>query len=92
MTLLPVCLIRSVHTVQGRFGITLDNSWLMELESVAEHKFSRHIIIEIPGKAFAHNIHAGAFVNEVCEIARQGESAEARLEVIKASPVLWQSD
>ena len=70
--------------VQAKFGLIMTDTWLMELESIAEHKFSRHIIITIPGKAFAHNIHVGAFVNEVCGIAKQAESAEARLEVIKA--------
>lgn len=70
--------------VQAKFGLIMTDTWLMELESIAEHKFSRHIIITIPGKAFAHNIHVGGFVHEVCGIAKQAESAEARLEVIKA--------
>lgn len=29
-------------------------------------KFSRHLVIHIPGAAFKDNTHAGAFVSEVC--------------------------
>ena len=29
-------------------------------------KFSRHLIIRIPKTAFKDNLHAGAFVAEVC--------------------------
>ena len=71
--------------MQARFDTVMDNAWVMELDSLAEEKFSRHIIIRIPGKAFAHNIHVGALVKQICQAAKQAETAQGRLEVVKAS-------
>ena len=51
------------------------NKHVVELESIgtdnANKKFSRHVIIRLPGAAFKSNIHVGKFVkdfwNSVCE-------------------------
>jgi hypothetical protein len=41
-----------------------DYIYLCDLMTNVE-KFSRHLIIHIPGAAFKDNTHAGAFVSEV---------------------------
>ena len=38
---------------------------VIELDSCAEEKFSRHLIIRLPGLAFCTNAHVGAFVRQV---------------------------
>lgn len=42
----------------------------MELDSTTERKLSRHLIVLIPGSAFASNEHVGAFVQELCALAQ----------------------
>ena len=51
----------------------------MELDSTTEQKFSRHLVVLIPGAAFASNVHVGAFVRELCAMAeaRRPESPAA---------------
>ena len=71
------------HYMQAAFGIKFDPAWVMELESDAPHKFSRHLIIQIPGMAFANNLHVGAFVNEICAIAVDSQSGISSLQVAK---------
>ncbi|DBB12653.1 hypothetical protein WJX82_001501 [Trebouxia sp. C0006] len=69
--------------LQAAFGIDFDPAWVMELESDAPHKFSRHLIIQIPGRAFANNLHVGAFVNDVCTTAVDSQSGISSLQVAK---------
>ena len=55
-------------TMQERFDIELDESWVVELDSSSPSKFSRHLVIAIPGSAFQSNFHVGAFVKDLCEV------------------------
>ncbi len=64
------------------FGLELDLSWVFELDSSTPAKFSRHLIINIPGKAFSSNIHAG------CLVARALDLAAAQAEVLPALQLL----
>ena len=45
---------------------------VIELDSCAEEKFSRHLIIRLPGLAFCTNAHVGAFVRRVVAGLPQG--------------------
>lgn len=72
--------------LQVAFGIEWDPAWVMELESDARHKFSRHLIIQIPGTAFANNLHVGHFVSQICSAAVDRDSGQSRLQVAKACP------
>ena len=45
---------------------------VVELDSCAEEKFSRHLIIRLPGLAFCTNAHVGAFVRQVVAGLPQG--------------------
>ncbi len=51
------------------FGLQLDLNWVLELDSSTSTKFSRHLIIRIPGMAFASNIHAGCVVAQLLQKA-----------------------
>ncbi len=77
--LLQCCL----GAMQAEFGIDHNPAWVMELESDAPHKFSRHIIIRIPGRAFANNLHVGSFVNQVCKAAVDAQTGISSLQVAK---------
>lgn len=43
----------------------MDRNCIYELDSSTPQKFSRHLIVRIPGHAFAHNLAVGDFVNQV---------------------------
>lgn len=49
-------------------GVEAKNSEIsvIELDSSTPQKFSRHVIIRLPGAAFASNAHVGAFVGGMC--------------------------
>ena len=51
------------------FGLELDVTKVYELDSSSSVKFSRHLVIHIPGMAFCSNIHAGCLVARALEIA-----------------------
>ncbi|CAK9869460.1 unnamed protein product [Sphagnum jensenii] len=53
-------------TLLDTFSLEYDASWTVELDSSTPEKFSRHLIIHIPGAAFKDNSHVGAFVGELC--------------------------
>ena len=72
--------------LQAAFGVDLAPAWVMELESDAPHKFSRHLIIQIPGMAFANNLHVGSFVSAVCSDAVNPDSGSSSLQVAKVIP------
>lgn len=57
-------LLRAV--LRDRLDLHMDDSWVLELDSSTESKFSRHIIIRVPGAAYADNSHVGAIVAEAC--------------------------
>ncbi|KAK9847912.1 hypothetical protein WJX84_003322 [Apatococcus fuscideae] len=69
-------LLRCIRSaLKDMFGLELDHSWVYELDSSSSTKFSRHLIIRIPGMAFCSNIHAGCLVARALEIAASdGES------------------
>eukprot|EP00887_Chlorella_sp_A99_P007573 scaffold28.g7573.t1 len=64
--------------LQERFGLELQPDWVLELDSSTATKFSRHLIIRIPGAAFATNAHAGALVAALCLRARQRRGDDSR--------------
>lgn len=50
---------------RSRYGLALQASWLFEMDSCTPEKFSRHLIIRIPGRAWPSNGVVGAFVNNL---------------------------
>ncbi len=51
--------------MQACFDLSLQRHWILELDSSTSAKFSRHIVVRLPGLAFADNAHVGAFVRRV---------------------------
>ena len=62
--------------MQERFDVQLENSWTIELDSSTPAKFSRHLVIRIPGAAFQSNFHVGAFVKDLCEAPQDAAGAD----------------
>ena len=58
--------------MQDMFGLEFDLAWVLELDSSSPTKFSRHLIIRIPGMAFQSNIHAGCVVAHILQKAASG--------------------
>eukprot|EP00884_Botryococcus_braunii_P017269 jgi/Botrbrau1/4225/Bobra.0044s0022.2 len=50
------------RTLKDQHNVTFGDESVIELDSSTESKFSRHVIIRLPGLAFANNRHVGAFV------------------------------
>ncbi len=70
-----------VLSCRQRWGIQLQRHHIAELESSTPAKWSRHLIVRLPGFAFKHNGHVGRFVEalldapEVCACALRGSEA-----------------
>mmetsp|Transcript_16866 Transcript_16866/g.29817 ORF Transcript_16866/g.29817 Transcript_16866/m.29817 type:complete len:435 (-) Transcript_16866:171-1475(-) len=57
--------------LQRRFGILLERSHVLELDSSSPKKFSRHLIVHLPGgRLFRNNRVCGHFVKQVVELIR----------------------
>ncbi len=52
--------------MQEKFQLEMEDSWVLEMDSSSPRKFSRHVIVKIPGAAFQNNFHVGAFVKDMC--------------------------
>uniref|UniRef100_A0A7N1A273 DNA-directed primase/polymerase protein n=1 Tax=Kalanchoe fedtschenkoi TaxID=63787 RepID=A0A7N1A273_KALFE len=82
-------LIRVIlEALRDKYSIHGCVDWIVELDSSTEDKFSRHLIIRVPGAAFKDNIHAGAFVNEICsriDNAKDSEDLFQKLFICKDS-------
>ncbi|XP_071712039.1 uncharacterized protein [Rutidosis leptorrhynchoides] len=63
-----------------KYSIEGDTNWIVELDSSTKDKFSRHLIIRIPGIAFKDNIHVGAFVAEICSRIHSARGRDKRFE------------
>jgi hypothetical protein len=76
------CLLHHVKTLlQRNWGLVLDpQTQVYELESSTPEKFSRHVIVRIPGHAFFHNLAIGHFVAQIID------AAGAQLDVLKNPP------
>jgi hypothetical protein len=57
---LVVLLLSGVaQQLQQLFGIPWHDSYVLELDSSTPQKFSRHLVVRLPGMAFADACHAG---------------------------------
>ncbi|XP_068635004.1 uncharacterized protein [Aristolochia californica] len=63
-----------------KYSIVAEHEWIVELDSTTEEKFSRHLLIRIPGAAFKDNSHVGAFVAEICSQISDARSCKSSLE------------
>ena len=63
-------------SVQERFDVQLEDSWIIELDSSTPAKFSRHLVIRVPSAAFQSNSHVGAFVKDLCKAPQDTAGAD----------------
>ncbi|XP_072987088.1 uncharacterized protein [Typha latifolia] len=56
----------TLNVLFDKYSIKGSGECIVELDSSTTEKFSRHLIIHLPKAAFKDNLHAGAFVSEVC--------------------------
>ncbi|GBG82877.1 hypothetical protein CBR_g36403 [Chara braunii] len=61
-----------------KFSVKFQKEWTLELDSTTKDKFSRHLVIRIPDRAFKSNIHVGAFVAEVVDGIRCKKEVDER--------------
>lgn len=59
----------------ANLDIRLDDRWIIELDSSSALKFSRHIIVRLPGSAFLDNSHVGTFAAAIVEEASRNRAA-----------------
>lgn len=66
-------LLKDPGRLQAHFDLLMEVDWAIELDSTTKTKFSRHLIVAVPGCGFLSNAHAGVFVERMCkEIWEQG--------------------
>ncbi|PWA93033.1 DNA primase [Artemisia annua] len=63
-----------------KYSIEGDTNWIVELDSSTKDKFSRHLVICLPGIAFKDNTHVGAFVTEICSRIHSARERDKRFE------------
>ena len=61
---------------------TRARSWVLELESSSATKFSRHLVVRLPGAAWASNAHVGTLVLGLLAGARERREADPRAAVL----------
>lgn len=66
------------ETLATRLGVAIEDPGILELDSSTETKFSRHLIVRLPGAAFASNLHAGAVVGWVVAAAGEARGRDPR--------------
>lgn len=74
--------------LREKYQIEANHDCVIELDSSTKEKFSRHVILRLPQTAFKDNLHAGAFVAEVCSrinISRETDGKFNNLFVSKGS-------
>lgn len=50
--------------LEAKLNLKVHDSWILELDSSTDTKFSRHLIIRFPGSAFPDNAQVGVLVHE----------------------------
>ena len=58
------------HRLQ--FAIKVLPECVLELDSTTPLKWSRHLVVHLPGAAFASNAHAGRFVKQILQHPQVG--------------------
>eukprot|EP00240_Pyramimonas_obovata_P001887 CAMPEP_0118942450 /NCGR_PEP_ID=MMETSP1169-20130426/36159_1 /TAXON_ID=36882 /ORGANISM="Pyramimonas obovata, Strain CCMP722" /LENGTH=456 /DNA_ID=CAMNT_0006887467 /DNA_START=21 /DNA_END=1388 /DNA_ORIENTATION=- len=66
------------EALEGRFQLSFSTEDVMHLDSSTEAKFSRHVVIRIPGAAFASAVQCGGFVKTLCAWAEERQDVDPR--------------
>jgi len=54
---------------KSKLDVEFSKKWVVELDSSSDKKFSRHVIVRMPGSAFLDNSQVGIFVGEMVKLA-----------------------
>jgi hypothetical protein len=54
---------------KSKLDVDFSPKWVVELDSSSDKKFSRHVIVRMPGSAFLDNSQVGIFVGEMVKLA-----------------------
>lgn len=69
------------YFLHREFNVTCSRKNILDLTGTSPLKFSRHLIFNIPGVAFANNAHAGSFVRMVCNKIRLWSEGNNAVEI-----------
>ncbi|KAK3238400.1 hypothetical protein CYMTET_51584 [Cymbomonas tetramitiformis] len=75
----------TAQALQAQHSVSFEPEDVVELDSSTEAKFSRHLILHLPGAAFSDSVECGLFVRGVLEKAEDEWLADPRL----ASLMVW---
>jgi hypothetical protein len=64
------------QVLQQRLGVQLNDQGVLELDSSTVTKFSRHLIVRLPGAAFANNLHAGVLIHDICKLVTEKRDSD----------------
>lgn len=73
--ILKLCMKPGECLCRHYWDTTLEDGWVWELDSSSASKWSRHIIITIPGRAFANNLALGSFVVQLLSLPQASITA-----------------
>lgn len=75
----------TAQALQEQHNVSFESEDVVELDSSTEAKFSRHLIIHLPGAAFSDSVECGLFVRGVLDKAEDEWLADPRL----AALMVW---
>ena len=61
---------------------------IVDLDSSTEKKFSRHLVVRLPGAAFADALHCGRFVHALCSRLLERRAGERAVAALFVAPPL----
>lgn len=65
------------NALKAKLDIVMDEKWIIEFDSSSNVKFSRHVVVRLPGAAFLDNSHVGHFAHEIiCDAMKQRETSK----------------
>jgi hypothetical protein len=64
------------QVLQQRLAVQLEDQGVLELDSSTDTKFSRHLIVRLPGAAFANNLHAGVLIQDIYKLAKEKRNSD----------------
>ncbi|XP_063843003.1 DNA-directed primase/polymerase protein-like [Scylla paramamosain] len=73
------------YFLHKEFGVSCSRKDIINLRGTSPLKFSRHLIFNIPGVAFATNADVGQFVQMVCNKVRLWKDSREPVEVLSVS-------
>lgn len=71
------------------WGLRLEDGWVWELDSSSPAKWSRHIIVVVPGRAFPSNLALGAFVTQILSLPQVSQQRRHNVKSDMCNPAAY---